>query len=250
MRSPQRTVVVCADPEALARRAADAFEAACATAARSTGRFSAALSGGRTPRAMLASLASRAIDWTRAHLFWSDERCVPPDDPESNYKMAADALLSHTSIPASNVHRIKGELPAADAARLYRNDLQAFFGGRSTPFDLLFLGLGADGHTASLFPGSAALTDATGEPAVAASAPPGVPSPWRVTLTYAGIATGKHIVFLVEGLEKADIVARVLEGPLDPATLPAQGVAPVGGDVLWMLDRAAASKLCATPITK
>jgi 6-phosphogluconolactonase len=240
-----RTVVRCPDPTSLASRAADDFEAARAKAAAD--RFSVALSGGRTPRAMLSELAARPIDWSRVHFFWSDERCVPPDDPDSNYRMAADALFSRANIPAANVHRIKGELLPPDAAREYRRELRAFFGASATQFDVVFLGLGPDGHTASLFPGSPALSDRSGEPAVEAPAPLGVPAQWRVTLTYDGIASGKHIVFLVEGQEKADIVARVLEGPLDPAVLPAQGVASTKGDVLWMLDRAAASKLRNTP---
>jgi 6-phosphogluconolactonase len=243
MPQPLGTVEVCPDPAALARRAADEFCTACAAALARAGRFATALSGGRTPRAMLEALASRAIDWPRVHFFWSDERCVPPDDAASNYRMAADALLSRVDVPASNVHRMKGELAPAAGASDYAAELERFFGSSVTAFDLLFLGLGADGHTASLFPGSPALADRSGSPAIGAPAPPGTPSPWRLTLSYASINAARRIAFLVEGSEKADVLARVVEGPRELAMLPAQGVAPIDGDLLWLVDAAAAAKL-------
>lgn len=243
MPKPSRAIEVVASPEALGNRAADEFATRCAQALARSGRFSAALSGGSTPRRMLGELARRPLDWRCVHLFFSDERCVPPTDEASNYRMAYDALISKVVIPEENVHRIRGERPPHDAAADYRRQLEAFFGGASTPFDIVFLGLGPDGHTASLFPGAKALDDASGSPVAATTAPPGVPSPGRVSLTYTGIDAGKRIVFLVEGPEKTDVVARVLQGPYTPAVLPAQGVAPRDGTVLWLLDRDAAAAL-------
>src|SRR5579859_4197039 len=152
-----RRVVVAETPAELAAGAADEFEGTAMRAISAAGRFSVALSGGKTPRAMLEVLSSRKIDWSRIHFFWSDERCVGPDDPNSNYRMAREALLAKISVPASNVHRMRGELAPDAGAAAYDAELRAFFDAASPRFDLLYLGLGPDGHTASLFPGTAAL---------------------------------------------------------------------------------------------
>lgn len=228
-------------PELLAERAADAFETACATAVRKSGRFAVALSGGKTPRAMLETLASRRLDWPSIHFFWSDERCVSPDDANSNFKMARDALFAHVNPPAANVHRMKGELEPHEGARDYALGLKSFFAGPPI-FDLVYLGLGPDGHTASLFPGTTALRVAD-EPCVANRVDGPVPSPWRLTLTYSAINAALDVIFLVEGTEKAGILQQVLEGPRDVERYPAQGIAPQAGELRWLVDSAAAALL-------
>jgi 6-phosphogluconolactonase len=234
-------IVVLDTPQLLAARAADEFESACAKAVAQRGRFAVALSGGKTPRAMLVQLARRPFDWIRVHFFWSDERCVAPDDPNSNYGMARSALLEPARIPESNVHRMKGELDPPTGAQEYTEQLRVFFGGEPI-FDMVHLGLGPDGHTASLFPGSAAL-HVTDRPCVATRVDGSVPSGWRLTLTYPAINAGRRVLFLVEGPEKASILKRVIEGPQDVERYPAQGIAPHSGDLMWLVDAAAAFSL-------
>jgi 6-phosphogluconolactonase len=174
------------------------------------------------------------------HLFWGDERSVPSDDPASNYGLAHQSLLAHVSIPSENIHRMQGELKASVAARTYEETLQDYFCGPRTRFDLVLLGLGDDGHTASLFPGSAALEE-TERLAVAIEAYyQGRPSR-RVTLTLPAINTARQVWFLVTGSAKAYIVRLVLEGP--GGDLPAQKVCPAAGQLTWFLDGAAASRL-------
>lgn len=239
-------VVVLDTPEELARRAAVEFQSSTAAVIGNTGRFAVALSGGSTPKAMLMALATpefaAPIDWARVHVFWSDERCVPPDRPESNYAMARGALLSRVAIPSENVHRMPGEVEPEAGAREYDETLRAFFGTFPPRFDLIYLGLGPDGHTASLFPNTEALdvTDA----ACAANRVVGNPvAPWRLTFTYPAINAARAVVFLVEGDAKASIVAEVLRGPCDLRRLPSQGVNPSNGTLTWLLDAAAAARL-------
>ena len=233
-------VDVAPTPEVLALRAADVFEKALHEAAREGRRFSVALSGGKTPRGMLCALAQRSLDWQGVHFFWSDERCVGPDDPNSNFGMARDALLRRVPVPAEHVHRMKGEMPPHEGARDYVAQLCAFFGGPPI-LDLVFLGLGPDGHTASLFPFTSAL-DVDDTPCTENRVDGPVPSPWRLTLTYPAINAARRVVFLVEGADKADILKLVLEGPRDLPRYPAQGVAPAG-ELLWRVDAAAATQL-------
>lgn len=234
-------LVVAQTPDLLAIRAAEAFETSCAARIHERGRFAVALSGGKTPRAMLSALAARSIDWTRVHLFWSDERCVPPDDPKSNFRLAREVLLSRIQIPGDNVHRMKGELEPEAGAADYAVTMESFFHGEPV-FDLIFLGLGPDGHTASLFPGTKALP-VMDKYCVANRVESDATSPWRLTLTYPAINAALEVIFLVEGAEKAAILCDVLDGPVEPLRLPAQGVAPRGGDVRWFVDSAAASRL-------
>lgn len=235
------TIDVVDSPSLLAARAADGFVSMCGAAVGERGKFVVALSGGKTPRAMLETLAKRDVGWSRVYFFWSDERCVGPDDPNSNYGMARGALLGPAAVPSSNVHRMKGELDPQQGARDYQDQLSVFF---STPpvFDLVYLGLGPDGHTASLFPGTAAL-GVTDKTCVANRVDGPVASPWRLTLTYPAINAARRVVFLVEGSEKADILKRVVEGPRDVERYPAQGIAPASGDVTWLVDAAAAARL-------
>lgn len=234
--------VVLETPQTLASRAADAFEAACSAAVAARGRFAVALSGGKTPRAMLETLAGRALDWQAVHVFWSDERCVPPVDNDSNFKMAREALLEKVNPPMANVHRMRGELAPDEGASEYSRELLAFFGGLPV-FDLVFLGLGPDGHTASLFPGTPGL-HVTDKPCVANHVgAENVPAPWRLTLTYPAINAARHVMFLVDGADKSAILCRVAVGPQDVERYPAQGIAPTHGDLTWLVDAAAAAQL-------
>ena len=230
---------------ALADAAAGRFVAAAGDAIASRGQFIVALSGGSTPRDTYLRLGTGAlvskVMWSRVQVLWGDERCVPPHDVESNYRMARETLLDRVPIPAANVHRIHGEDDPATAAEVYEAMLRALL---RTPagarIDLVLLGLGEDGHTASLFPGSAAVHERTrwvmAARAVAASM-------WRITLTPAVINAAAEVLFLVSGDAKAGILRRVIEGPRRPQELPAQAIAPSNGRVRWCVDAAAAADL-------
>jgi 6-phosphogluconolactonase len=239
-----RTVVLDT-PADVAYQGADEFEVRARAAINEHGRFAVALSGGSTPRAMFEVLASpeyaEDIEWSRVFVFWADERCVPPDDERSNYGMALKALLAPIALPESNIFRMRGDLDPHDGALDYSERLAGFFGS-NIAFDLIYLGLGPDGHTASLFPHSSAL-DVADQPCTPVNVPGNDVAQWRLTLTYPVLNAARCAMFLVEGKEKTDILARVLEGPRDPAALPAQGVVPVHGTLAWLIDRAAASGL-------
>ncbi|MGE5894437.1 MAG: 6-phosphogluconolactonase [bacterium] len=206
-------------------------------------RTSIALSGGTTPRAVYEKLAgisrAGALDWKAVHLFWGDERLVPPDNAGSNYRMARQSLISRIPIPPENIHRIRGELSAGEAAERYEGDLRDFFGAVGFPaFDLVLLGLGADGHTASLFPHSSALKERQRWVTTAESG-----GMQRVTLTLPVLNSAEHVIFIASGKEKAEAVFRTLSGPQSPEDRPAEGVNPIRGNVLWLLDKRAASLL-------
>jgi 6-phosphogluconolactonase len=241
-------VQVYPDAATLTQATAEHFVARAAEAVTARGRFTVALSGGSTPRSTYTLLASDEfaprVDWPRVHVFWGDERCVPPDHPDSNYRIAREPLLLHVPIPAGNVHRIHGELDPAQAAREYERVLLTVFGGSpggSPPrLDLVLLGMGNDGHTASLFPGTAAIHE--GERWVVAHHVPRL-SAWRVTLTPAVINAAAQVTFLVAGAGKAERLREVLKGSHQPDVLPAQIVSPTGGQLLWLADAAAASRL-------
>ena len=245
--------------DALTAGAAERIVAAAAAAVRARGRFVVALSGGVTPKALYERLASAAyaarVNWSNTEVFWGDERCVPPDDAASNARMAREALLDRVPIPSDHVHRIRGEDSPTEAAALYERELRATFARPVGPpdaerdgrFDVVLLGLGADGHTASLFPDSAALKETTRW--VVADWMPAV-SMWRVTLTPILINAAAEILFLVSGREKAAILQRVLEGPRQPERLPAQRIAPSRGRLRWLVDSAAASMLDAKRVAQ
>lgn len=237
----ETTIEVAPDHEASSRRAAEIIARAVAKQPAPE-RFAFVIPGGSGPRRLFELLAEGFPDplpWSRIHVFWSDERCVPPDDPQSNYGAARRLLLSRAPVPESNVHRILGEASPAEAAAAYRRELSEFFGAALPAFDLALLGLGRDGHTCSLFPGSPLLqSDRAVEPA---DSPEGVRH--RVTLTPAALAGCRTVVFLVSGAEKARPVAETLEGPEEPGRFPARAIRPDGGRVLWLLDAAAASAL-------
>ena len=237
-------IVVLPDAEALAREAARRFQRLAIQAVAERGRFSAALSGGSTPGALYRLLAGEPhgeqIPWERVHLFWGDERCVPPDDPGSNYRLAHEMLISRVPIPPGNVHRVRGELQPEAAAGDYADALRVFFDAPWPRFDLILLGLGADGHTASLFPGSDALAER--ERAVVATTAQYEDRPThRVTLTLPALNAARQVLFLVREATKAEIVQSVLQGGEE--RYPAQRVRPVEGGLTWLLDAAAASRL-------
>lgn len=235
---------VVTDGAALAQAAAALIVAAVAQQAS---RFSLVLSGGSTPNAVYQLLAQppvrASLPWERIHLFWGDERYVPADHPESNFRMAREALIDHVPIPASNVHRINTDLPADEAAAVYQQELHRFFteqGSDIPQFDLVLLGLGEDGHTASLFPNTAALEEA--ERWVVANDVPQL-STTRLTLTFPVINQAKQVAFLVGGEAKAAMVAQVLGNQHEGAPLPSQRVQPGSGQLIWLLDQGAASLL-------
>jgi 6-phosphogluconolactonase len=249
--TPPPFIDVLPDAAALARAAAERFVVAAERAIADHERFVVALSGGSTPRRMYELLAKDSfasrVSWSRVHLLWGDERCVPPTDPESNYRMAREALLDHVPLPAENVHRMHGEDDPARAAQSYEAMLRELLHTpngppRSDPersIDLALLGLGDNGHTASIFPGSAAVDER--ERWVMADYVREV-AMWRITLTAPVLNAAAAVLFLVSGAAKASVVERVLEGPRQPRELPAQLIAPPRG-MRWMLDRAAAAEL-------
>ena len=237
------------DLPALARAAAEEVVRVLSDAIRNRDRATIALSGGSTPKALYRLLASdesfrSRMPWSAIHFFWGDERHVPPDHAESNYRMAREAMLDLVPVPPENVHRIYAEEKDAErAATEHEAELRSFFALKTDEwprFDLVLMGLGPEGHTASLFPGSPAITESSRL----------VVAPWveahdtfRITMTPPVFNHGAEVLFLVSGEEKAPAVRAVLEGERDPELVPAQVVRPVDGKLLWMLDRAAARDL-------
>jgi 6-phosphogluconolactonase len=218
-----------------------------AVAARGIARI--AISGGSTPKATFKILADPAqpflatVPWSKIQLYWVDERCVGPDDPDSNFGMTRDLLLSKTPIPPENVYRMEGELDPEQAASRYESVLRNSMkleGAESPAFDLLALGMGPDGHTASLFPHTPALNE-MGRLVVANHV--AQKETWRISLTWPVINHAHEVVFEVEGASKTDVLAEVLTGPRDPERLPSQLIRPANGKLLFLLDEAAAAKL-------
>jgi 6-phosphogluconolactonase len=257
--TPVPEIKIFPNRAALTRDAARRFVARARKAIDARGRFAVALSGGTTPRDLYALLASpefsAQVDWSRAHVFFGDERAVPPDHADSNFKMANDVLLARVSLPAQNVHRIRAELGADDAAREYEKELREFFAregnrgnkgnegseGNNFPrFDLILLGLGANGHTASLFPHTRVLRETTRW--VAAEFIDEVKMA-RITLTAPMINAARNILWLVAGADKTATVRAVLRGDYRPDDLPAQLIAPRDARVVWLIDRDAAREI-------
>jgi 6-phosphogluconolactonase len=263
----RREIRIVEDAAAVSRAAAEEVAAALALGREGgvpAGLLSCALSGGSTPRALYRLLADPAspyrqrIAWNAIHFFWGDERHVPPDDPDSNFRMAREALLDRVPVPAAHVHRVAGEEPdAARAAARYERELIELFrlsrdtdsGRDGAPsaarrdwprFDLVLLGLGEEGHTASLFPGSPLLAERR---RLAAAVWVEAHRTWRITFTPPVINHAAAVIFLVSGAAKAAALAAVLEGEPCPERYPAQVVAPVDGRLLWIVDRAAAGQL-------
>jgi 6-phosphogluconolactonase len=236
-----------ADPEALAEAAADELARLCREAVAARGTCHIALSGGSTPKRMFERLVARGrsgLPWSWCELWFGDERTVPPDHADSNYRMAHQALFVPLNIDGDRVHRLRGEL--ADhgaAARAYEAEALAVLG---TPpvFDIVLLGMGPDGHTASLFPDSPALIEAARWVVANPVTSPLVHgSTTRLTLTAPAINAARHVRFVVAGADKAVALAAVLEGRRDPRHYPAQLIAPSPGDLVWLVDEAAASRL-------
>jgi 6-phosphogluconolactonase len=238
-------VLIFDDAESLARAAATRFVELAAACLDERGRFSVALSGGSTPRRIYELLAGEEfaprVAWSKVHVFFGDERCVPPDNAESNYRMARETLLSRVGVAPENVHRMIGEGDAVANARLYEDELRTYFVGDALPrFDLVMLGLGEDGHTASLFPASPALDERAAWVVANRVEKFGA---YRLTLTVPVINNAAHVMFVVAGAGKAERLREVIEGASDPHRLPAQLIRPSNGSLEWYVDRAAASRL-------
>ncbi len=242
-------IKIVPDAAALNRVAAAEFKSAADSAIADHGRFRVALSGGNTPRNVYALLAQEyktSLDWDKIHIFFGDERHVPPDHPDSNYRMANEALLSKLPIPPGNIHRVRTELDAEAAARDYEAQLRAEFNVKNNDlprFDLILLGLGDDGHTASLFPETAALKETT-----RLVVPNWVEKlqTFRITLTFPVLNHAAGDLFIVSGAGKAEIVKAVLTSS-GSAKYPSQRVQPENGRLLWLLDREAARLLSTLP---
>lgn len=239
-------VVVYPDKETLSRAAADYVARVAHESIVTRGRFTIALSGGTTPKTLYGLLGDppyrEQINWRLVEIFWSDERCVPPDDPESNYALAHEQLLSKIQVPAIQVHRMPADQMDRDAASLaYTQEMQRVFGTNGVPsFDLLQLGMGPEGHTCSLFPHQPSLHEQA-RLVMPVSVPK--PPPDRLTFTPPLLNAARNVLFLVTGADKAEAVHAVLEGEYDPDEYPSQIVRPAQGEVVWMLDTAAAARL-------
>jgi 6-phosphogluconolactonase len=232
------------DLEGISQAAAGIFLDAAEEAIDSRGQFSVALAGGNTPRRLYGILASshyhHQIRWQAVHVFWGDERCVPADDPRSNFRMARETLLDLVPISAQNIHPIQGDQPPKEAAIKYESELRDFFSGQNSSFDLVLLGLGENAHTVSLFPHTSVLTET---------------KRWvsevyieelqmsRITLTAPLINTADQVVFLVSGADKAVALQKVLEGTYQPQEYPAQLIHPNGAHPIWLVDKAAGEKM-------
>lgn len=240
-----RDIRILETAEEVARAAADSFTDIAVASISAEGRFSVALAGGSTPRRTYQLLASPEyrdrIDWSKVHIFFGDERCVPPTHSDSNYRMVEETMLSRLPIPEENVHRMIGEGDAHANASLYESELQTFFDGAPWPrFNLVLLGMGDDGHTASLFPGTDTLKE--NRAWVVANWVEKFQS-YRITLTAPAINHAANIMFLVAGASKAERLRDVLRGERDPLRLPAQLIQPLAGSLVWLVDKAAAARL-------
>lgn len=239
-------------PAALARRAASYLVEMASEAAEAQGRVHIAISGGSTPKAAFELLGDRAypwrsqMPWDKLDLYWVDERAVGPDDSQSNYRMTREALLDHVPLKPEQIHRIEGELEPEAAAARYESELRNSFrleGAEIPRFDLVALGMGDDGHTASLFPNTQGLRE-IGRLVIANHVPQ--KDTWRITLTWPVINRARSVFFLIAGADKASVLSEVLTGPQDPDRLPSQLIWPASGILTLILDKAAAALLPAT----
>ncbi len=242
--SLEASVRVFRDVEEVSHEAAKLFVSAANSSISLKGLFTVAVSGGSTPKRFFSLLASNMyadiVDWSRVHLFWVDERCVPKEHKDSNFRGAWDSLLSQISIPETNIHRIKGEKSPEDGALEYEYELTRFFGADTLPaFDLIFLGMGEDGHTASLFPASDSLKEAK---KLAVPVYVEKLKSWRVTLTLPVLNNAHSVVFLVTGKNKADILKEVLENRAGSLKYPAGHIKPNNGSLRWIVDESAAGE--------
>lgn len=233
--------VMAPTPQAAAEACAGRILELLDTALTQAPHATLAVSGGSSPKPMFDSLARSGFRWDRVHIFWVDERCVPPTDDASNYGMVYEHLIAPARIPEENVHRIRGEMAPREAAKRYEEEIRGFFKSRGLPgpprFDVVHRGMGADGHTASIFPGEPLIWECRG--IVAGLFAPRL-NQWRVTLLPGALVSAKHTVVLATGADKADAVRAVFEEPYDPIRIPAQIEA---GHATWFLDDAAARLL-------
>lgn len=243
------TAHVASTESGCARVAASYVQKIVEHAVQSRGLARIAISGGSTPKAVFQLLADptepflTSVPWTRIQLFWVDERCVGPNDSDSNFGMTRSAMLDQVPLPPENIHRMEGELPPQEAASRYEAVLRNAFkleGAETPTFDLILLGIGDDGHTASLFPGSEALHEMS-RLVVANHVPQ--KDTWRLTLTWPVITQGREVAFLIEGAAKAAIVNKVFSGPYDPEAIPSQLIRPSNGRLTLLMDQAAAEDL-------
>ncbi|HWZ52892.1 MAG TPA: 6-phosphogluconolactonase [Granulicella sp.] len=248
-RTVRVTYSVSPTPAALAEAAAQFFLDCVVAAVKARGVARIAISGGTTPKRMFELLADpakpylAAVPWDKIDLFWVDERCVPPTDAESNYRMTSEAMLRHIPLPPARVHRMEGELQPEVAAARYESRIRNAFkleGAQTPTFDLVLLGMGDDAHTASLFPHTAAI-DEMSLIAMANYVPQ--KDTWRITLTWPVINQAREVAFLIEGGGKAEVLRDVLLGAYDPESKPSQLIRPANGRLTFLLDRAAAAKL-------
>jgi len=240
---PNRKIQIVPDMPALSRAGADEIVRRAKDSIAAHGRFTIALSGGSTPQGAHALLAQqRDLPWEKIYMFFGDERHVPPDDKESNYRAARESLLSKAPIPPENIHRIRAELPADVAAQQYEEELRKFFQrppGEWPRIDLIMLGMGPDGHTASLFPNTAALNENSRW--VVANRVEKL-NTWRITFTFPLINHAAEVLYLIAGDDKAEVLRDILEGEKKDA-YPTQQVQPVNGKLLWIIEKGAARLL-------
>lgn len=241
-------VEVWRDLAGLSERGAELLREIAGRSIERQSGFYVALSGGSTPKALFSLLASDLYAkqmshlWRETQVFWTDERCVPPDDPQSNYRMAHESLLSHVDLQASQIHRMRGEDEPERAAEAYALDLNSSFNMSEPVFDLVLLGMGADAHTASIFPHSPLLTDTEEVPLVAAPYVEKLQA-YRLTLTLRVLNRARNIIFLVSGSEKAEPLRKVFASSEKDEELPARWVRPVDGACYWLVDEEAAALL-------
>ena len=235
--------------DAVNRATAEYITSTLEAAVSARGLARAAISGGSTPKAVFALLADPAepylarLPWASTQLFWVDERCVPPDDKDSNYGMTRQAMLDKVPLPAANIHRMEGELDPEEAASRYESEVRNTFkleGAETPTFDLVVLGIGPDGHTASLFPHSAGLDEMS---RIVIANHVEQKDTWRLTLTWPVITQGREVAFLIEGADKAAVVQKVFAGAYDPETYPSQLIRPASGRLTLLMDAAAAADL-------
>ena len=245
-------VVIVEDALAVAHAAQRLIVSAAQRAIAERGTFSIALAGGSTPKILYELLAKGLpseppqlprwpFDWANVHVYFGDERCVPPDDEQSNYRMAFESLLSKVPLPEANVHRMVGEIIPGEAAKEYGRLLKDKFGDGG--IDLVLLGMGDDGHTASLFPHTPALDEPHHRCVAQFVEKSTTGESWRITLTAPFLNRSREILVLVGGARKADLLAEVLHGPRDPHRLPIQMIQPVNGEMVWIVDKPAGKSL-------
>jgi 6-phosphogluconolactonase len=242
-------IQVCNDPESLSEAAARLFVKQSRHAIQIQDRFSVALAGGHTPERTYQILSQPPfrdqVPWTKVHVFWGDERCVPRDDPRSNAHTAHQALLDHVPIPPDQIHPIRCVQNPQQAAEEYESLLRSFFAGRSPCFDLVLLGLGENGHTASIFPGALAVDEQERWVIAVFVAEHAM---WRITMTPLLINQAAMVTFLVAGTDKARVLQCVLDGPFEPYNLPAQLIQPTSGSLDWIVDEEACRELIKTKV--